>query len=89
VHVPSDGEAEVRALGYKLALIAGGDSQSSNKRSLYERNGVAACSQKKALIIATSVFACLFAFSILIAFISQTGKEVNLMQNVSGDVSAG
>jgi hypothetical protein len=66
-----------------LLIITGGDSQSSNKRSLYERNGVAVCSQKKALIIASSVFACLLAFSILIAFISQTGEESTKSQITS------
>lgn len=43
---------------------------------------MAVCSQKKALIIATSVFACLFAFSVLIAFISQTGEKLPKYINV-------
>lgn len=68
---------------HPLLIIAGGDSQSSNKRSLYERNGVAVCSQKKALIIASSVFACLLAFSILIAFISQTGEKYKNEQSLA------
>lgn len=39
-----------------------------HKRNIYEQNGVAVCSQKRALCIATVVFATLFAISLIIAF---------------------
>ncbi|KAL7295649.1 hypothetical protein TKK_0011007 [Trichogramma kaykai] len=39
-----------------------------HKRNLYEQNGVTICSQKKALCLATVVFATLFAVSLIIAF---------------------
>ncbi|XP_046624056.1 endoplasmic reticulum aminopeptidase 2-like isoform X1 [Neodiprion virginianus] len=46
-----------------------GDSNTGlHKRSIYEQNGVAVCSQKRALCIATVVFAILFAVSLIIAF---------------------
>ncbi|XP_015117204.1 endoplasmic reticulum aminopeptidase 2 [Diachasma alloeum] len=46
-----------------------GDSNTGlHKRSLYEHNGVAVCSQKRALCIATVVLAILFAISLIIAF---------------------
>ncbi|XP_051160347.1 endoplasmic reticulum aminopeptidase 2-like isoform X1 [Leptopilina boulardi] len=46
-----------------------GDSNTGlHKRSIYEHNGVAVCSQKKALCIATVVFGILFAISLIIAF---------------------
>lgn len=38
------------------------------KKSLYESNGVVACSQNRALCIATIVFALLFTTSVIIAF---------------------
>ncbi|XP_048505208.1 endoplasmic reticulum aminopeptidase 2-like isoform X2 [Athalia rosae] len=46
-----------------------GDSNTGlHKRSIYEHNGVAVCSQKRALCIATIVLAILFAVSLIIAF---------------------
>ncbi|XP_014219724.1 glutamyl aminopeptidase [Copidosoma floridanum] len=39
-----------------------------HKRNIYEQNGVAMCSQKRALCIATLVFASLFAISLIVAF---------------------
>ncbi|XP_066598523.1 endoplasmic reticulum aminopeptidase 2-like isoform X2 [Prorops nasuta] len=48
------------------------NSEDSNtglhKRSIYEHNAAAVCSQKKALFIASLVFAILFAISLIIAF---------------------
>lgn len=46
------------------------------KKSLYENNGVAACSQNRALCIATIVFALLFTISVIIAYTGpQSGKH--------------
>lgn len=60
--------------------VAGTDSPTAhNKKSLYENNGVAACSQNRALCIATIVFALLFIISIIIAYTGpQSGKSRNL-----------
>ncbi|CAH0561852.1 unnamed protein product [Brassicogethes aeneus] len=44
------------------------NSQTTTKKSLYENNGVAACSHNRALCIATIVFALLFTIAIIIAF---------------------
>lgn len=50
-----------------------------NKKSLYENNGVAACSQNRALCIATIVFAILFTVSVIIAYTGpQSGKILNI-----------
>lgn len=49
------------------ATCCAGESQSIHKRSLYEHNGVAVCSQKRALIIACGVFAVLFIVSVVLA----------------------
>lgn len=56
--------------------VTGTDSPAGpTKKSLYENNGVAACSQKKALFIATFVFALLFTVSLIIAYTGpQSGK---------------
>ncbi|XP_017777374.1 PREDICTED: endoplasmic reticulum aminopeptidase 1-like isoform X2 [Nicrophorus vespilloides] len=49
--------------------VAGTESPAGpTKKSLYENNGVAACSQKRALFIASAVFAILFLVSIIIAY---------------------
>ncbi|XP_076261185.1 endoplasmic reticulum aminopeptidase 1-like isoform X2 [Rhynchophorus ferrugineus] len=50
--------------------VAGTDSPTGQpqKKSLYENNGVAACSHNRALCIATIVFALLFTIAIIIAF---------------------
>ncbi|XP_039283006.1 LOW QUALITY PROTEIN: glutamyl aminopeptidase [Nilaparvata lugens] len=46
-----------------------GDSQTGiHKRSVYEHNGVAVCSQKRALFIATIVLSILFLVSLIIAY---------------------
>ncbi|XP_008211798.2 endoplasmic reticulum aminopeptidase 2 isoform X2 [Nasonia vitripennis] len=47
---------------------AGETNPGLHKRNIYEQNGVAVCSQKRALCIATVVFATLFAISLIIAF---------------------
>ena len=59
-----------------LFFIISGDSQTGiNKRSLYEHNGVAVCSQKRAMFIATVAFATLFVISLIIAYAGpQSGK---------------
>ncbi|XP_063231804.1 endoplasmic reticulum aminopeptidase 1-like isoform X2 [Bacillus rossius redtenbacheri] len=51
-----------------VAFLTGDSQTAINKRSLYEHNGVAVCSQKRALCIATIVFATLFAVSLIIAY---------------------
>jgi hypothetical protein len=52
-----------------LYWFIAGDSQTGiNKRSLYEHNGVAVCSQKRAMFIATMVLATLFVISLIIAY---------------------
>ena len=49
--------------------IAGTDSPTPpTKKSLYENNGVIACSQKRALFIMVIVFILLFTISIIIAY---------------------
>lgn len=58
--------------------VQGSDCQNTAtvpKKSLYENNGVVVCSQKRALFIATIVFAVLFAASLIIAYTGpQSGK---------------
>lgn len=57
--------------------VAGTDSPTGQpqKKTLYENNGVAACSHNRALCIATIVFALLFTIAIIIAFTGpQSGK---------------
>ncbi|KAK0159807.1 hypothetical protein PV327_010880 [Microctonus hyperodae] len=51
-----------------VAFLTGDSNTGLHKRSIYEHNGVAVCSQKRALCIATVVFAILFAISLIIAF---------------------
>ncbi|XP_067012904.2 endoplasmic reticulum aminopeptidase 1 isoform X2 [Anabrus simplex] len=51
-----------------VAFLTGDSQTAINKRSLYEHNGVAVCSQKRALCIATIVFATLFTISLIIAY---------------------
>lgn len=51
-----------------IDVIAGDSQTGINKRSLYEHNGVAVCSQKRAMCIATTVFATLFVISLIIAY---------------------
>lgn len=62
-----------------LGGVAGTESPAGpTKKSLYENNGVAACSQKRALCIATFVFAVLFTASAIIAYTGpQSGNNVN------------
>lgn len=51
------------------------NSQTTTKKTLYENNGVAACSHNRALCIATIVFALLFTIALIIAFTGpQSGK---------------
>ncbi|XP_043267317.1 endoplasmic reticulum aminopeptidase 2-like isoform X2 [Venturia canescens] len=52
----------------RSAFLTGDSNTGLHKRSIYEHNGVAVCSHKKALCIATIVFAILFAISLIIAF---------------------
>ncbi|XP_057336106.1 endoplasmic reticulum aminopeptidase 2-like isoform X2 [Microplitis mediator] len=52
----------------EIPEISGDSNTGLHKRSIYEHNGVAVCSQKRALCIATIVFATLFAISLIIAF---------------------
>lgn len=61
--------------------VTGTDSPAGpTKKSLYENNGVAACSQKRALFIATIVFALLFTVSLIIAYTGpQSGKYILLI----------
>lgn len=56
--------------------VAGTESPTGpTKKSLYENDGVAACSQKRALCIATIVFAVLFTAAVIIAYTGpQSGK---------------
>lgn len=49
-------------------FVSGDSNTGLHKRSIYEHNGVAVCSQKRALCIATVVFGILFAISLIIAF---------------------
>lgn len=58
-----------------------GDSQTGiHKRSVYEHNGVAVCSQKRALCIATVVLSILFVVSLIIAYAGpQSGKMNGVM----------
>ncbi|XP_025602401.2 endoplasmic reticulum aminopeptidase 2-like isoform X3 [Athalia rosae] len=51
-----------------VAFLTGDSNTGLHKRSIYEHNGVAVCSQKRALCIATIVLAILFAVSLIIAF---------------------
>ncbi|GJQ68130.1 hypothetical protein Trydic_g10715 [Trypoxylus dichotomus] len=52
-----------------VAFLTGTDSPAGpTKKSLYENNGVAACSQKKALFITVIVFALLVTVALIIAY---------------------
>ncbi|RZC34845.1 endoplasmic reticulum aminopeptidase 1-like [Asbolus verrucosus] len=52
-----------------VAFLTGTESPAgATKKSLYENNGVAACSHNRALCIATVVFALLFTIAVIIAF---------------------
>jgi hypothetical protein len=51
-----------------IFTVTGESNPGLHKRNIYEQNGVAVCSQKRALCIATVVFATLFAISLIIAF---------------------
>lgn len=54
---------------FSLVVFFTGDANSNlHKRNIYEQNGAAVCSQKRALCIATVVFASLFATSLVIAY---------------------
>lgn len=61
----------------KIHVFLFTDSQNGiHKRSLYEHNGVAVCSQNRALIIASVVLAILFLSSLIIAYVGpQNGKS--------------
>ncbi|OAD57971.1 Glutamyl aminopeptidase [Eufriesea mexicana] len=48
-------------------FVPGDSNTGLHKRSIYEHNGIV-CSQKRALCVATVVFAILFAISLIIAF---------------------
>lgn len=62
---------------YRL-FDATGDSQNGmHKRTVYEHNRVAMCSQKRALCVATIVLSILFTVSLIIAFAGpQTGEHL-------------
>ncbi|XP_018327042.1 endoplasmic reticulum aminopeptidase 1 isoform X2 [Agrilus planipennis] len=53
-----------------VAFLTGRESPTGvpHKRNIYEQNGVATCSQKRALIIATAVFTVLLAAAVIIAY---------------------
>ncbi|XP_046689288.1 LOW QUALITY PROTEIN: endoplasmic reticulum aminopeptidase 2-like [Homalodisca vitripennis] len=51
-----------------VAFLTGDSQTGIHKRSVYEHNGVAVCSQKRALCIATVVMAILFTISLIIAY---------------------
>lgn len=53
-----------------------------HKRSIYEHNGIV-CSQKRALCIATVVFAILFAISLIIAFAGPQNGSVKFHRFVN------
>lgn len=55
--------------------VAGNESPGPTKKSLYENNGVAACSHNRALCIATVVFALLFTIAVIIAFTGPQSGE--------------
>lgn len=58
-----------------------GDSATGiHKQSLYEHNGVAVCSQRRALIIASTVFAILFSIAIIIAYAGPQSCKYNYLQ---------
>lgn len=63
--------------------VAGTESPTAHtKKSLYENNGVAACSQNRALCIATIVFALLFTISVIIAYTGpQSGESLSKCYN--------
>ncbi|XP_034944364.1 endoplasmic reticulum aminopeptidase 2-like isoform X3 [Chelonus insularis] len=50
------------------AFLTGDSNTGLHKRSIYEHNGVAVCSPKRALCIATLVFSILLVISLIIAF---------------------
>lgn len=65
-------------LACELGGVAGTESPAGpTKKSLYENNGVAACSQKRALFIATVVFALLFLTSVIIAYTGPQSGNFN------------
>ncbi|XP_044741725.1 endoplasmic reticulum aminopeptidase 1-like isoform X2 [Chrysoperla carnea] len=52
----------------KMEPFTGTESPPVAKKSLYEKHGVAVCSQNKALVITAAVFITIFAVSIIIAY---------------------
>lgn len=70
--------------------VAGTESPPGpTKKSLYENDGVVACSQKRALCIATVVFVILFIVAIIIAYTGpQSGKLIkSLLEMIPSSVS--
>lgn len=62
-------------------LNCAGDSQTGiHKRSVYEHNGVAVCSQKRALFIATIVMAILFTISLILAYAGPQAGELSVSE---------
>ncbi|XP_019765505.2 endoplasmic reticulum aminopeptidase 1 isoform X4 [Dendroctonus ponderosae] len=63
-------DQDVDDVAFLTGGVAGTDSPTGQpqKKTLYENNGVAACSHNRALCIATIVFALLFTIAIIIAF---------------------
>lgn len=73
----------VRTYTYKIgsffrrSFVPGDSNTGLHKRSIYEHNGIV-CSQKRALCIATVVFAILFAISLIIAFAGPQNGSVKI-----------
>lgn len=59
------------------SFVPGDSNTGLHKRSIYEHNGIV-CSQKRALCIATVVFAILFAISLIIAFAGPQNGSVKI-----------
>ncbi|KAK9509379.1 hypothetical protein O3M35_006710 [Rhynocoris fuscipes] len=58
-----------------MKIISGESQNGMHKRTVYEHNRVAMCSQKRALIVATVVLSILFTISLIIAYAGpQSGK---------------
>lgn len=60
-------------------VTANENSAGPTKKSLYENDGVAACSQKRALCITSTVFAVLFIAAIIIAY---TGPQSGMFHYI-------
>ena len=67
----------IQKLNTFFIMISGEANPNLHKRNVYGQQGVHICSQKKALCLATVVFASLFGVSLIIAFGGPQNGKIN------------